>query len=68
MAGVAVLTYHVLELVDAEHGHWCPQCALPSASKITLASQIKVGHVLGALRLSTRLRCDDGHGWFGPAL
>lgn len=59
----AVMRYRLLELVELEPSHWCPRCALPSATRITLASIVQVGGVDGPLKLSTRLRCDEGHGW-----
>jgi hypothetical protein len=62
-SGTLIVSYRVLEAVDVEPGHWCPHCALPSACKIILASQIQIGAVLGPLKLSTGLRCTDGHGW-----
>lgn len=64
----AVVTYRVLEAVAVEPGHWCPECALPSADKITLASQMQIGQTLQPLKLSTRLRCAEGHGWIGGPL
>ena len=58
-----VVTYRVFEVLDLEPGHWCDRCALPSAAIITLASQVVIGGREQPLRLSTGLRCLDGHGW-----
>lgn len=63
MAAIVGVRYHLLEVVELDPGHWCPRCLLPSALRITLASIVQVGGVTGPLTLSTRLRCDDGHGW-----
>lgn len=57
------VTYRLLEVIDQDPGHWCPECALPSAMKLTLASIIVLGGVEQPLKLSTGLRCFDGHGW-----
>lgn len=57
------ITYKLLEVVDVQYGEWCPQCALPSAATITLASLVAVDGVDGPLRFSTGVRCLDGHGW-----
>lgn len=56
------IRYRVLEVLDIDPGHWCNQCALPSAAIITIASQAIVAGVEGPLKLSTGLRCTD-HGW-----
>lgn len=61
------LIYRLLEVVDVDHGHWCPRCLLPSAVRITLASIIECNGVTGPLTMSTRLRCSDGHGWLPDA-
>lgn len=65
MAAAATVTvrYRILEAVHVDHGHWCPHCALPTAAIVTLASQAVIGQVEGPLKLSTGLRCLDGHGW-----
>lgn len=54
-----VSVFVLLEVVNVEHGHWCPTCQLPSAGMITLASQVRGG----PMRLSTRLRCFDEERW-----
>lgn len=58
-----VVSYRLLEVVDIEHGEWCPRCLLPSAATVTLASQAVIGGVEGPLKLSTGVRCLEGHGW-----
>lgn len=63
VGGMLLVRYHVLEVLDNEPGHWCPHCALPSACKIILVSQVQIGAAVGPLKLSTGLRCTEGHGW-----
>ena len=58
-----VVVYRLLEVVEAVPGEWCDRCMLPSAATITLASQAVVAGVEGPLKLSTGVRCLDGHGW-----
>lgn len=57
------VSYRLLEVVDVKPGEWCPRCLLPSAATVVLASQAVVAGVEGPLRLSTGVRCLDGHGW-----
>lgn len=65
MAATRTVTieYKLLEAVDVQHGEWCPHCALPSAAIVTLASQVAVDGVDQPLKLSTGVRCLEGHGW-----
>lgn len=58
-----LVTYKVLEALEVQHGEWCPHCLLPSAATIILASQVVIGAVEGPLKLSTGIRCLEGHGW-----
>lgn len=44
-----------VEIVDVEHGAWCPDCALPSALRITVCQ--RVGDSLP--NLSTVEQCTD---------
>jgi hypothetical protein len=54
------ITYTIFEVLEAEPGHWCPSCALSSAFRIHLATQVQGG----PLRLSTGMRCRDCERWF----
>lgn len=59
-----VVSYRVLEVLHVDPtAVWCDRCLLPSAATITLASQAVVAGVEGPLKLTTGVRCLEGHGW-----
>lgn len=45
------------EVVEAEHGIWCPRCALPSASRIAYAVYSEA--TLLVVERSTLTTCND---------
>lgn len=57
------INYRILEVVDIEPGEWCDRCLLPSAATITLASLAVIAGKERPLKLSTGIRCLEGHGW-----
>lgn len=56
---VRAIVFEVFEVLMTEGSEWCDQCALPSAYRVHLATQVKGG----PLRLSTGTRCGGCERW-----